>query len=93
MQSPVYINAMTGGSDWTKQINEKLAVVARETGLAMAVGSTHAALRNPKMADTFNIVRQTNPEGMIFSNVGADVPVERRYNQLNYLRHRHYKFM
>ena len=48
MQSPVYINAMTGGSDWTKQINEKLAVVARETGLAMAVGSTHAALRNLK---------------------------------------------
>ena len=31
---------MTGGSDWTKTINEKLAVVARETGLAMAVGST-----------------------------------------------------
>ena len=26
---------MTGGSDWTKTINEKLAVVARETGLAM----------------------------------------------------------
>ena len=47
MQSPVYINAMTGGSDWTKQINEKLAVVAK-TGLAMAVGSTHAALRNLK---------------------------------------------
>ena len=37
---PIYINAMTGGSDWTKQINEKLAIVARETGIAMAVGST-----------------------------------------------------
>ena len=30
---PLYINAMTGGSEWTKQINEKLATVARETGL------------------------------------------------------------
>ena len=48
MTYPIYINAMTG-SEWTKQINAKLAVVARETGLAMAVGSTHA-LRNPKMA-------------------------------------------
>ncbi len=38
MAYPVYINAMTGGSEWTKNINEKLAVVARETGLAMAVG-------------------------------------------------------
>ena len=40
MTFPLYINAMTGGSDWTKTINEKLAVVARETGLAMAVGYT-----------------------------------------------------
>ncbi len=48
MAYPVYINAMTGGSEWTKNINEKLAVVARETGLAMTVGSTHAALRNPR---------------------------------------------
>ncbi|MBL7564823.1 type 2 isopentenyl-diphosphate Delta-isomerase [Staphylococcus saccharolyticus] len=77
MTLPVYINAMTGGSEWTKQINEKLAIVARETGLAMAVGSTHAALRNPKMAESFNIVRKTNPEGAIFSNVGADVPVDK----------------
>ncbi|HHW5085593.1 TPA: type 2 isopentenyl-diphosphate Delta-isomerase [Staphylococcus aureus] len=77
MAYPVYINAMTGGSEWTKNINEKLAVVARETGLAMAVGSTHAALRNPRMAETFTIARKMNPEGMIFSNVGADVPVEK----------------
>ena len=54
---------MTGGSDWTKTINEKLAVVARETGLAMAVGSTHA-LRNPKMAESFSIVRKTNPRAL-----------------------------
>ena len=39
-------------------------VVARETGLAMAVGSTYA-LRNPKMAESFSIARQTNPEGII----------------------------
>ncbi|EHJ07039.1 type 2 isopentenyl-diphosphate Delta-isomerase [Staphylococcus simiae] len=77
MDYPVYINAMTGGSEWTKNINEKLAVVARETGLAMAVGSTHAALRNPRMAETFTIARQTNPNGIIFSNVGADVPVNK----------------
>lgn len=77
MNYPVYINAMTGGSDWTKKINEKLAIVARETGLAMAVGSTHAALRNTRMAETFTIARQTNPQGIIFSNVGADVPVDK----------------
>ena len=57
MAYPVYINAMTGGSV-DENINEKLAVVARETGLAMAVGSTHAALRNPRMAETFTIARK-----------------------------------
>ncbi|MGJ5712952.1 type 2 isopentenyl-diphosphate Delta-isomerase [Staphylococcus auricularis] len=77
LSSPIYINAMTGGSDWTKQINEKLAVIAREAGLAMAVGSTHAALRNPNQRDSFKIVRETHPEGIIFSNVGADVPVDK----------------
>lgn len=85
MKYPLYINAMTGGSDWTKKINEKLAVVARETGLAMAVGSTHAALRNPKMAESFSIVRHTNPEGIIFSNVGADVPVDKAVEAVSLL--------
>lgn len=77
MKQPIYINAMTGGSEWTKNINEKLAIIARETGMAMAVGSTHAALRNAKMSSSFSVVRDANPEGMIFSNVGADVPVDK----------------
>ena len=85
MTYPIYINAMTGGSEWTKQINAKLAVVARETGLAMVVGSTHAALRNPKMAESFSIARQTNPEGIIFSNVGADVPVDKAVEAVSLL--------
>jgi isopentenyl-diphosphate delta-isomerase len=83
---PIYINAMTGGSEWTKNINEKLAVVARETGLAMAVGSTHAALRNANMASSFSIVRDTNPEGIVFSNVGADVPVDKAEEAVNIIR-------
>lgn len=85
LNQPLYINAMTGGSEWTKQINEKLAVIARETGIAMAVGSTHAALRNSKMASSFSIVRDTNPNGIIFSNVGADVPVDKAVESVKLL--------
>lgn len=85
LDQPLYINAMTGGSEWTKQINKKLAVIARETGIAMAVGSTHAALRNSKMASSFSIVRDTNPEGIIFSNVGADVPVDKAVESVKLL--------
>lgn len=84
MTYPIYINAMTGGSEWTKQINAKLAVVARETGLAMAVGST-CRFEKSKMAESFSIARQTNPEGIIFSNVGADVPVDKAVEAVSLL--------
>lgn len=69
--SPFFINAMSGGSAWTGKVNEKLAVIARETGLAMATGSVSAALKDPSQADTFRIVRQTNPNGLVFANLGA----------------------
>lgn len=68
---PFFINAMTGGSDWTGKLNQKLAIVARETGLAMATGSISTALRNPAQADSYSIVRKENPEGLVFANLGA----------------------
>lgn len=76
LKSPLYINAMTGGSENTGKINADLAKIARATGMAMGVGSQHAGLRNESLADTYQIVRKNNPEGIIFANVGADVPLE-----------------
>ncbi|UTH13922.1 type 2 isopentenyl-diphosphate Delta-isomerase [Macrococcus equipercicus] len=73
---PLYINAMTGGSSRAGKINEKLAIVARETNIAMAVGSMHAALKDDTLSESYTIVRAQNPQGIIFSNVGADVSVE-----------------
>lgn len=69
--SPFFINAMSGGSVWTGKVNEKLATIARETDLAMATGSVSAALKDPAQADSFKIVRQTNPNGLVFANLGA----------------------
>lgn len=76
LSSPIYINGMTGGSEMTGKINASLAEVANATGIAMAVGSQHAALRNENLIDTFKIVRKINPNGTVFANVGADVPLE-----------------
>ncbi|PFC74461.1 type 2 isopentenyl-diphosphate Delta-isomerase [Bacillus cereus] len=76
LKSPLYINAMTGGSERTGNINAELAKIARATGMAMAVGSQHAGLRNESIAYTYQIVRKNNPEGVIFANVGADIPLE-----------------
>ncbi|GAB3068016.1 type 2 isopentenyl-diphosphate Delta-isomerase [Salinicoccus sesuvii] len=76
ISQPLYINAMTGGSEWTRTINGKLAEVANATGVPMAVGSMHVALKHPELADSFTIVRSRNPNGLIFANVGADVSLE-----------------
>lgn len=72
-QSPIYINAMTGGSEWTKSINGKLAEAAAAVKIPMAVGSMHAAIKDDSVIDSFKIVREKNPDGIIFANVGADV--------------------
>jgi len=74
LKTPIYINAMTGGSKRTGTINGELAKVAQATGMAMAVGSQHAGLRNEAVVDTYKIVRRYNPDGIVFANVGADVP-------------------
>lgn len=68
---PFFINAMTGGSEWTGKVNEKLAIIARETGLAMATGSVSAALKDPEQEESFKIVRKVNPDGLVFANLGA----------------------
>lgn len=69
---PFYINAMTGGSEWTKKLNAGLSRVAARTGIAMAVGSQSVAIREPEMIETFSIAREENPDGLIFANVGAN---------------------
>lgn len=73
---PFFINAMTGGSEWTKKINQKLAIIARETGLMMATGSVSTALKNPEVKDSFTIVRKEFPDGFLLANVGAGTSVE-----------------
>ncbi|WP_172189652.1 type 2 isopentenyl-diphosphate Delta-isomerase [Lentilactobacillus kribbianus] len=72
LQAPFYIEAMTGGSQQTAQLNERLATIAKETHLAMAVGSQSVALKHPELESSFKIVRESNPNGILFANIGAE---------------------
>ena len=74
IETPMIINAITGGGIMPYHINESLSLAARETGLAMAVGSQTIALENPDAEQSFRVVRKTNPHGMIIANIGADRP-------------------
>ncbi len=76
LSNPFFINAMTGGSEKTKQYNQQLAILARETDLMMATGSVSAALKDPTVADSYQIVRKEHPNGCFLANVGAGTSLE-----------------
>ena len=69
-QAPIYINAMTGGSEQATQINQRLAEIAKACGLMIASGSVSAALKDPFWEESFRILRSTNPDGCILANIG-----------------------
>ncbi|MGZ4122079.1 MAG: type 2 isopentenyl-diphosphate Delta-isomerase, partial [Tumebacillaceae bacterium] len=75
LSSPILINAMTGGAERTEQINRDLAEVAKRTGIAMAVGSQRAALKDERLMRTYAVVREVNPDGILIANLGAGASV------------------
>ncbi|ASS75168.1 type 2 isopentenyl-diphosphate Delta-isomerase [Tumebacillus algifaecis] len=76
LSSPILLNAMTGGAGPTEAINRKLAELAKHSGIAMAVGSQRAALKDPALCSTYSVVREVNPNGIIIGNLGAGATVE-----------------
>lgn len=70
-RSPLFLNAVTGGTVRAKRVNEALAGVAAELKLPMAVGSQMAALESKSALESFTIVRQQNPTGAIWANIGS----------------------
>ena len=71
---PFYINAMTGGSDNGKEINQKLAQVAEACGILFVTGSYSAALKDP--TDDSFAVKSNHPDLLLGTNIGLDKPVE-----------------
>lgn len=71
IRHPVIINAITGGASDVTAVNAQLAELAKRTGAAMAVGSQYAALENPAVIESYQIVRTVNSDGILFANLGA----------------------
>lgn len=73
LSSPIFINAMTGGGgEKTYTLNKQLAIVAKEAGLAMAVGSQMSALKDKSERYTYEVVRKENPSGVLIANLGSE---------------------
>ena len=83
---PFYINAMTGGSQNTKIINEKLATLASHFNLAMVVGSQHAALKDNSLIETYDIVRKKNENGFMIANVSFNASLNEALNAIDMIK-------
>src|SRR5699024_3571443 len=71
LPAPIYINGMTGGTDTALPINRALAQAAAATGVPMASGSVAVALEQPETASSFTVIREHNPNGIVWANLGA----------------------
>lgn len=75
---PILINAMTGGTEFSQEINKELSLLAKEYNIAMAVGSESIALcEDDACRKSFEIVRETmGPNGIVLANLNAGAPLE-----------------
>lgn len=70
-RSPLYFNALTGGTALARRVNTGIALAARELGMPMAVGSQMAALEDHRTVSSFRVARRFNPHGEIWANIGS----------------------
>jgi isopentenyl-diphosphate Delta-isomerase len=78
LRHPIFISSLTGGHPDVATINERLATIAGEYGLAMGVGSQRAALVTPDLAATYDVVRSATPHAFLIANVGAPQLIAQR---------------
>jgi isopentenyl-diphosphate delta-isomerase len=68
--SPLYINAMSGGSHLSQEVNDQLSKLASYFGFPMATGSLSAAIKDATWEDSFNIINKNMVNGFKMANIG-----------------------
>lgn len=70
LRAPLFIAAMTGGTNEAGRINRELASIAEERGYGFGLGSQRAMHVRPGTGATYQI-RQVAPTALVLGNVGA----------------------
>ncbi len=73
---PLMINAMTGGSEFTEDINRELSLIAKEFNLPMAVGSQTLAMEDKDAIKSYQIVRENMKDGIVLGNLSGRATVD-----------------
>jgi isopentenyl-diphosphate delta-isomerase len=69
LKAPILITGMTGGTERAGRVNEDLARVAEEFGVAFGVGSQRAMAERHELTSTF-AVRHVAPTAVLIGNIG-----------------------
>lgn len=84
ISAPVFIGAMTGGTELTKKINVLLAKAAQKYQIPMMVGSQRVILRHPETKESFSVVRKSAPDIPIIGNLGiAQIATSEDFDYVN----------
>jgi len=70
LKAPLLVSCMTGGTPEATRINQTLARVAQEFGLAMGLGSGRALIESPDSLESFD-VRELAADVPLLANLGA----------------------
>lgn len=74
---PLMINAITGGTEFSWEINRDLSNFSKKYNIPIAVGSQTIALKDTNSHDSFKIVRETIGEnGVVIANLNSHASVE-----------------
>lgn len=74
---PIIINAMTGGSDLSQDINRDLSQLAKEFNIPMAVGSQTIAVEDVTRRSSFKVVRENlGTEGIVIGNLSGQASLK-----------------
>jgi isopentenyl-diphosphate Delta-isomerase len=70
LRAPIFIAAMTGGTERARELNVQLAHVAEERGIGFGLGSQRAMVIDGQKAGTYR-VRDVAPTTVVLGNVGV----------------------
>ena len=70
LAAPIVISAITGGFDGAIEINKNLAIGAGRVGVGLGLGSQRAAIEEPGLANTYEVIKGNNIP-LVIGNIGA----------------------